>query len=225
MAQCLFWNSKMVGLHAPHTKIWISNMREGRVYKIRGRLYKILRNAFKIMAQCLFWNTKIVRPPSKIWTSNTKQAEDVRNSSSVVQNSKKKSKILAQCLFWNSKMVGLHASTHQNLNFEYEGRKGVRNSCSVGQNCKKCVQNYDTMFIFKFENSGATLKKLNFEYQASSGWTKLELGCTELWEMRPKLWHRVYLEIGKWRCYMPPLPLPKLDWRILGKGRLYKIRA
>ncbi len=97
----------------------------------------------------------------------------------------------------------------------------VRNSSWGVQNCKKCVQNYDTMFILKFENGGATCldplyQNCNGEYWGRKGCTKFELSCI-------KLWHNLYFEIRKWLVYM--LLLPKFEFRISGKGRVYEIRA
>ncbi len=42
--------------------------------------------------------------------------------------------------------------------------EGVQNSSSVVKNCMKCVQNYGTIFILKFENAGAGGMDLGFEY-------------------------------------------------------------
>ncbi len=76
----------------------------------------------------------------------------LQNLSWIVQNVYK---IMARLLFWNSKMVGLHASALQNLNCEYWWRVGCTKFEFGCKNCTKCVQNYGTIFILKFENGGA----------------------------------------------------------------------
>ncbi len=57
-------------------------------------------------------------------------------------------KIMAQFLFWKSKMVGYVPPPLQIWIANTGEGAGV-------QNCMKCVQNYGTVFILKFENGGA----------------------------------------------------------------------
>ncbi len=80
---------------------------KGWMYKIGARLYKVVRNVYKIMTPFLFWSSKMVgylppALPNLNW--KTGEGEGVQNSSLVVQN-------CTPFLFWNSKMVGLGART------------------------------------------------------------------------------------------------------------------
>ncbi len=90
-----------------------------------------------------------LQPPPPIWIANTGK----RRVYKIVQN-------YGIIFIWNSKMVCLHASSPQIWIANTEEGECVQNSSSVVKNCSKCVQNYGTIFILKFENGRATCLQL-----------------------------------------------------------------
>ncbi len=158
---------KWWGYMPPPTKIWLSNMREGSVYEIRARLYKIVRNASKFTAQILFWNSKMAGPPSKIWTSNTRQAEGVRNWNFGVQNCKKCVQNYGKMFilkFENGGATCLHP-LYQNWNGEY----WVRAGCTKFE--LSCTKLWHNLYFEIRKCWGFVLLPPKFEFRISGkGW-------------------------------------------------------